>query len=118
MTFTGLTTDVPVTSTDLVQDFYRLALGRDEDLTPTPGMLEWILHTSPQVSLRVVEDASAAGGARVGIGVDDLEAERARLASSLADVPEVDVIPGVIALLEIQDPDGNRLVFWQDLLPT
>ncbi len=118
MTFTGLTADVPVVSTDMVQDFYRLALGRDEDLTPIPGMLEWILHANPQISLRVVEEPSAAGGARVGIGVDDLDAERARLAESLEDVPEIDVIPGVIALLEIRDPYGNLLVFWQDLIST
>ncbi len=116
MTFTGLTTDVAVTSTKAVRDFYRIALGRDEDLAPEAEMLEWILHAVPQVSLRVVEDASAAGGARVGIGVDDLAAERARLAGSLPDVPEVDIVPGVIALLEITDPDGNRLVFWEDLL--
>lgn len=76
MTFTGLTADVPVTSLDMVQDFYRLVLGRDEDLTPVAGMLEWILHPSPQVA----------------------------------------VVPGVIALLEIEDPDGNHIVFWQDLL--
>jgi len=54
--------------------------------------------------------------ARVGIGVGDLSAERARLLEALDTVPEISVVPRVIAVLELHDGDGNALVFWQDLL--
>lgn len=116
MTFTGITTDVPVSDLDAARGFYRAALGRVEDLTPGVDTLEWILHDRPQVALRVVARRSGAGWARVGIGVSDLSAERERLLQALDKVPEISVVPSVIAVLELHDGDGNALVFWQDLL--
>lgn len=116
--FTGITADVPVSDLDAARTFYRSVLGRAEDLTQGDNGLEWILHDRPQVALRLIMQQSGAGSARVGIGVDDLAAERERLESAeLDEVPEISVIPGVIALLELIDDDGNALVFWQDLLP-
>jgi catechol 2,3-dioxygenase-like lactoylglutathione lyase family enzyme len=114
--FTGITTDIAVSDLQAARAFYRRALG-DEDLVPDAHTLEWILHERPQVALRILAGGSGAGEARVGIGVDDLEAERSRLERGLDTVPEISVVPGVIALLQLQDPDGNALVFWQDLLP-
>lgn len=113
----GITTDVPVSSMASARAFYSRALGRGEDLVQGKDTLEWILHDRPQIALRIVTQRSGAGSARVGIGVDDLDAERERLDKALEAVPEVSVIPGVIALLELHDGDGNGLVFWQDLLP-
>jgi hypothetical protein len=117
VTFTGITTDIPVSDLDAARGFYRAALGRVEDLTPGVATLEWILHDRPQVALRVVAQPSGAGSARVGIGVGDLSAERERLLEALETVPAISVVPSVIALLELHDADGNALVFWQDLLP-
>jgi catechol 2,3-dioxygenase-like lactoylglutathione lyase family enzyme len=117
VTFTGITTDVPVSDLAAARTFYRAALGRVEDLTPRTDTLEWILHDRPQVAVRIVAQPSGAGSARVGIGVDDLSAERERLETTLDTVPEISAVPGVIALLELRDGDGNALVFWQDLLP-
>ena len=116
MTFTGITTDVSVSDLDAARAFYSAALGRVEDLTPEMDALEWVLHDRPQIALRIVAQRSGAGSARVGIGVDDLGAERERLLKALEMVPEISVIPSVIALLELHDGDGNALVFWQDLL--
>lgn len=116
VTFTGITTDVPVSDLDAARGFYSAALGRVEDLTPGVDTLEWILHDRPQVALRVVEQRAGVGSARVGIGVGDLSAERERLVEALDTVPEISVVPGVIALLVLHDGDGNALVFWQDLL--
>lgn len=117
MTFTGITTDVPVSDLDAARTFYSLALGRAADLIQQDDGLEWILHDRPQVALRIVTQRLGAGSARVGIGVDDLTAERERLDAVVDALPETLVIPGVIALLELRDDDGNTLVFWQDLLP-
>lgn len=117
MTFTGITTDVPVSDLDAARGFYSAALGRVEDLIPGEDTLEWILHDRPQVALRVVAPRPGVGSARVGIGVGDLSAERERLLKALDTVPEISVVPSVIAVLELHDDDGNALVFWQDLLP-
>lgn len=114
---TGITTDVYVSNLEAARVFYTWALGRGEDLTQGTDGLEWILHDRPQIALRIVAHQSAAGSARVGIGVEDLNAERERLHAARDTVPAISVIPGVIALLELPDDDGNSLVFWQDLLP-
>jgi len=73
---------------------------------PAPG---------PGIAVRLVEWA-ATGAVRLGLGVADLEAERARLARALTRVPAITRRPGVIAVLELTDPDRNRIVLWQDLL--
>lgn len=116
MVFTGITTDIAVSDLEAARAFYRRALGWDEDLVQGAHTLEWFLHDRPQVALRLLAGGSGAGSARVGIGVDDLEAERSRLERAFDTVPEISVVPGVIALLQLQDPDGNLVVFWQDLL--
>jgi hypothetical protein len=118
MKLTGITTDVPVSSLESAERFYSAALGRSADLAPSSGVLEWILHNPPQIALRLVHGPERAGSARIGIGVDDLEAERDRLCQRSVATPEIGVIPDVIALLELQDDDGNQLVFWENLLPS
>src|SRR5215210_3417425 len=109
-----MTADVPVTNIAAARRFYSRALGRAPDLTQAESGLEWILHDQPQVALRIVSQSVGVGSARVGIGVDDLRSERERLVTALKVVPEVVVIPGVIALVELQDDDENTLVFWED----
>jgi hypothetical protein len=112
----GLTVDVPVRSLAEAGPFYELCLDRPADLMPRPGILEWILHEPPQIALRLVEDPERAGSARVGFGVVDVNVERGRLTRELRGLPEVRAIPGVIALLELRDGDGNGLTLWQDLM--
>jgi catechol 2,3-dioxygenase-like lactoylglutathione lyase family enzyme len=116
MTLAGFTADVRVSDLEVARAFYAAALGRQPDLTPAVDMAEWILHQAPQIALRIVHGAPILGGTRIGIGVNDLAAEHARLRISFPAVPEVEVVPGVIAMLELPDPDGNLLVFWEDLL--
>jgi hypothetical protein len=113
--FQGLTVDVPVSSIDEAEAFYEWLMGRPADLTPAPATLEWILNAAPQIAVRVVADRTSAGTAQIGIGVADLRAQRALLERD-RPVPDIRTVPGVIALLELADGDGNRLVYWQDLL--
>lgn len=47
----------------------------------------------------------------------DLEAERTRQIRTLTKVPASTRRPGVIAVLELIDPDRNKIILWQDLLP-
>jgi catechol 2,3-dioxygenase-like lactoylglutathione lyase family enzyme len=116
MTLAGFTADVWVTDLEVARAFYVTALGRQPDLTPAPEVAEWILHQAPQIALRIVRGKVTSGHARIGIGTTDLAMEHTRLERALPAVPDIEVTPGVIALVELRDPDGNLLVFWQDLL--
>jgi catechol 2,3-dioxygenase-like lactoylglutathione lyase family enzyme len=119
----GITTDVPVSALPIAVPFYTALLGRPADLTPDDRTAEWILNRRPEIAFRLVEarpgqpGEASPGTVRVGFGVPDADAERRRLTGSFAELPEVRYRPGVIALLELRDPDGNRVVVWQDLLP-
>jgi catechol 2,3-dioxygenase-like lactoylglutathione lyase family enzyme len=118
----GITTDLPVSALPLAVPFYTAVLGRPADLAPDDRTAEWILHRDPEIALRLIEsrsdrpDEASPGTVRVGIGVPDAAAERTRLLAHFPELPPVAVRPNVIALLELPDPDGNRLVLWQDLL--
>lgn len=112
---TGITIDVPISALEDARRFYSLVFGRTADLEPDSHTAEWILTNDPQIAVRLVESPPSMS-IRVGIGVADVEAERERLAAVIDKAPPVDVHPGVIALLELRDPDGHRVVLWQDLL--
>src|SRR5262249_20338682 len=115
----GITTDVPVSALATAVPFYTTVLGRPADLTPDDRTAEWILSKSPEIAFRLIEarpGEAPRGTVRVGLGVAGVDAERVRLTGEIADLPEVRRRPGVIALLELRDPDGNRVVIWHDLL--
>jgi hypothetical protein len=68
------------------------------------------------VVLRITADAAHAGHGTAAIGVRDLDGEHARLARHWPYLPPVQRKPGVIAILQLPDPDRNTVVLWQDLL--
>ena len=55
------------------------------------------------------------GGSKMSFGVKDLNAVRERLLKLGVEVPEVQVIPDTVKLLEFKDPDGNQLMLHQSL---
>jgi predicted enzyme related to lactoylglutathione lyase len=117
----GVTTDVPVADLSRALPFYQTVLGRGPDLRPDDRTLEWILHRAPEIAVRLTTRPDGHAGhtaVRLGLGVADLDAEYERLRGGMADVPPTRRKPGVIALLELRDPDGNLVVLWQDLLTT
>lgn len=122
MNIVGITTDVPVSALATAVPFYTTLLGRRADVRPDDRTVEWILSKSPEIAFRLLEarpdkpDEARPGTVRVGLGVPDADAEHHRLVGQIAELPEVRRRPGVIALLELRDPDGNRVVLWQDLL--
>ncbi len=117
MELVGITVDVPVSNLAASEAFYAVILGRRPDRGAGSALVEWILHRAPEIAVRL-----AAGRAvdpdrvRVGFAVADLDEERRRLADALPDVPTISTRPGVIAELTLHDPDGYRVVVWQDLL--
>lgn len=117
MEITGITADLVVADLQRAAAFYRHIFQRAPDLRPDDHTAEWILHRSPEIALRLVtREGASTDRSRVGIGVADLERERARLSTVWPDVPTITTRPGIIAQLEIDDPDGNRVVLWQDLM--
>jgi catechol-2,3-dioxygenase len=113
--FAGAVLDLAVSDLDRAEAFYQVLIGRPPDLRARPDQREWRLHLDPEVALRLTNEAAPRPG-KLALGVVHLAAERARLAQSWPDLPEATVKPNVIALLQFNDPDGNALTLWQDLL--
>jgi hypothetical protein len=114
--FAGAVLDVGVTDLGRSEAFYTTLIGREPDLRPQPDQREWRLHRDPEVALRITAGHRSAGYGQLAVGVADLAAERSRLMSHWAGIPEATQKPGVIALLRLEDPDVNAVILWQDLL--
>jgi predicted enzyme related to lactoylglutathione lyase len=115
MEWCGVTTDVFVASVSS-WSFWEALLGRAADVRPDAQTAEWKLLHRPEVVVRVRVVPERAGTSRLGLGVSDLEAARAELAERVGPIPPPTVKPGVIAIAELRDPDGNVVALWQDLL--
>jgi len=61
------------------------------------------------------EPVEPSGGAKLSLGVKDVDAALARLKAHGVTTSEIVELPGLVRLLEFRDPDGNRLMFHQDL---
>jgi hypothetical protein len=116
LNFAGAVLDLGVSDLVRAEAYYRTLIGREPDLRPAAGQCEWRLHRDPEVTFRITTDSRSAGRGSLAIGVADLAAERSRLLAHWADIPQAAVKPGVIALLQLQDPDANAVTLWQDLL--
>jgi len=82
----------------------------------------WCEITTPVtlslIGLGLPEEGRAtrsSGGAKLSFGVKDMAAARARLEAHGVKIGETVEMPGLVKLLEFSDPDGNRLMFHQDL---
>ena len=116
LTFAGAVLDLAVRDLDRAERFYAVLIGRAPDLRPQPDQCEWRLCGDPEVALRISTRPAAAGQGTLSLGVADLAAERSRLVPHWADLPDATTKPGVITLLRFDDPDGNAVTLWQDLL--
>ncbi|MCU1360383.1 MAG: hypothetical protein JWN99_1672 [Ilumatobacteraceae bacterium] len=112
MEVVGLTVDLPVSDVRGSVEFYSELFQREPDLSPEPGIAEWVLRRDPDLALRIVGTDALTAELRVGIAVIDVELQRQRLASPATVVTK----PGVIASLTLRDPDGHHVVLWQDLM--
>ena len=92
--------------------FYTGKLGftelyRDEEA-------RWMRLAWDGTELAVAETPEATG-AVLALAVEDVKGEADRLRNAGVDVGVVVEIPGMIRLLDVFDPDGNRLQLTQDL---
>ena len=97
---------------EVARDFYTGTLGFHELYTDDEG--RWAHLARDSAKLALVE-SSEPTGAVLAVAVPDVKAEAERLRSGGVPVGVVLEIPGVIRLLDVFDPDGNRLQLTQDL---
>jgi hypothetical protein len=116
MRIEGVTIDIFISRAQTGFEFWRKVIGRVHDLAEGESLREWRLAEDPEVNLRVIVDPSRAGYGQVGLGVKDLDSKVDALRMDFEDVPTAQVKPGVIAMVTMNDPDGNTVTVWQDLL--
>jgi predicted enzyme related to lactoylglutathione lyase len=93
--------------------WYRRLIGREPDLEPIDNVAEWQITATGW--LQVVEDPERAGRTAVRFGVDNLDTQIAELNAADITPGELVVVPDMVKLVDITDPDGNEVSFVQDL---
>ena len=99
---------------DVARAFYTGQLGFEELYVDEKD--RWARLTRAGVELAVAEaDGPAETEAVVTLDVPDVKAEAERLRRAGVPVGVVLEIPGTIRLLDVFDPDGNRVQLTQDV---
>jgi catechol 2,3-dioxygenase-like lactoylglutathione lyase family enzyme len=99
---------------DAARRFYRETLGFEEDAVDFTERWSHLRHGEMEVGL--AEGEPRDDGVVAHVDVDDVKAEADRLRGEGVDVGVVVEIPqGVMRLLDVYDPDGNRIQLAQEL---
>ncbi len=98
---------------DAARTFYCRTLGFDEAYVDEED--RWARLTRGTVEVAIAEGDPEEGEAVLTLDVGDVKAEAERLRAAGVEVGTVVEIPGTIRLLDVYDPDGNRLQLSQDL---
>jgi catechol 2,3-dioxygenase-like lactoylglutathione lyase family enzyme len=105
-----------VSDLDRARDFYVRLFGFQELYHDEDD--RWLRMARGEVELHLAEGEGVGdpeGEAIVTLDVDDVKAEATRLRDAGAEVGTVLEIPNTIRLLDVYDPDGNRLQLSQDV---
>src|SRR4051794_4870000 len=97
---------------DRARSFYRDALGFTESYFD--GIERWSHLERGPMAIALTEGEPADGGVAM-IDVADVKAEAERLRAAGASVGVVIELHGQIRILDVFDPDGNRIQLAQDL---
>lgn len=114
----GLTCALGVASLDAAIPWYSEVLGMT--LLYRRDDIAWCeLSTGVDkvnVGLSARENPGGPGGATLTFGVTDIDAAKAALdAAGVRQDGPIQEIPSMVKLLTFYDPDGNALMFYQDL---
>jgi hypothetical protein len=104
---------VPVEDHARSTAWYAKLLGREADLVPMEEVAEWQL--ADNAWLQVGRDPERAGKTTVIIGVVDIQVQHGLCTKADMPVGEIVEYPDVIKMTETLDPDGNKVVFVQDV---
>jgi catechol 2,3-dioxygenase-like lactoylglutathione lyase family enzyme len=102
-----------VTDLDSARSFYTEKLGFREAYVDEED--RWARLVRGNVEVAVAEGEPAEDEAVLTVDVEDVKAEAQRLRAEGVKVGVVLEIPGTIRLLDVYDPDGNRLQLSQDM---
>ena len=97
---------------DAGRAFYRDLLGFDEVYLDHPG--GWSKLTRGPMEIALAEGEPEEGGV-AHVDVDDVKAEADRLRAAGVEVGVVLELSGEIRLVDVFDPDGNRIQLAQTL---
>ena len=98
---------------EAARDFYRRKLGFDETYFDEEGRWSRLVHGPMEIGLAEGEPSDDGGVAHVD--VPDVKAEAERLRADGVQVGTVLELHGEIRLLDVFDPDGNRIQLAQEL---
>jgi catechol 2,3-dioxygenase-like lactoylglutathione lyase family enzyme len=98
---------------DAARGFYRDRLGFTETYFDAADSWSRLERNGSQIALAVGEPQEDGGVAH--IEVEDVKAEAERLRADGVDVGVVLELHGEMRLLEVIDPDGNRIELGQDV---
>ena len=97
---------------ELGRRFYADTLGFAETYFDEDG--RWALLERGEMQIALAEGEPEEGGVAT-IDVEDVKAEAERLRGASVDVGTVVELHGEVRLLDVFDPDGNRLQLSQEL---
>jgi catechol 2,3-dioxygenase-like lactoylglutathione lyase family enzyme len=98
---------------DAARAFYRDVLGFEETFVDWDERWAKLVHGEMEVALSEGEPDAEGGVAHVDVG--DVKAEAERLRAAGVEVGVVFELTGEIRLVDVFDPDGNRVQLAQSL---
>lgn len=106
--YVNLTPTVPAQNFEETVEWYGRLLGREPDLVDADGCVGWRLAEAG--GLRICRQNGRTGGATIMLGLDDLDAELARLRNSDIEAQAFSLPSSRLRLAELNDPAGNIVV--------
>lgn len=107
-----------VTDLESATDFYTRTLGFERVYVDEEDRWARLVRNGVEIALAEGEFSGGDGGDEEAIAtfeVEDLKAEAVRLRDAGVNVGVVLEIPGTIRLLDVFDPDGNRIQLSEDV---
>ena len=103
-----------VSDLERARDFYTGKLGFTETYTADDG---WAKLERGEMRIALAEGQPQPDGPVASVDVEDVTSEAERLRSDEVKVGTVLELHGHVRLLDVYDPDGNRIQLAQDLVP-
>jgi len=104
---------VPVKNQARAVEWYKKLIGREADIVPVEDVAEWQLAENAWI--QVTSDPERAGSSTVVVSVIDLDAQLAACAEANVSTGEVVEYPNIVKMVDVIDPDGNKISFVQDI---
>jgi catechol 2,3-dioxygenase-like lactoylglutathione lyase family enzyme len=101
-----------VRNLEAARAFYRDTLGLDEAYVDEPG--RWVRLERGPMEIVITEGEPEDGGVAM-VDVGDVKAEAKRLKAAKVDVGVVVELHGQMRIVDVFDPDGNRIQLAQEL---